>query len=67
MSSPAQWARGRFRWLLRSRAARQRDRMFGIGGDPQFPSGVREPRRPKPKPPSDAVALQVPRENSPLD
>ena len=64
MSTPTQWARHRIRRLLRSRSARLRDLMGGLGGDPGFPSGVREPRRPNPKPPSDAVALQVPRENS---
>jgi hypothetical protein len=35
--------------------------------DPGFHSGVREPRRPKPMPPADAVALEIPREGSARD
>jgi hypothetical protein len=47
---------------------------FGFGrherlfpDDPPFLSGVREPRRPKPGPPSDAIALQLPAEHSARD
>jgi hypothetical protein len=75
MTAPARWVRGGgLRRLLRSPSARRWDRMSrGWGGerlfpdDPGFHSGVREPRRPKPTPPTDAVALDIPREHSPLD
>jgi len=57
-----------------SRLLRLRTRFPGFGGneylfpdDPPFAAGVREPRRPKPSPPSDAVALQPPTEHSALD
>ena len=72
IQSPARLARDGVRWLLRSPSARRRERMlrrFGplLPGDPGFPSGVREPRRPKPTLPSDAVALDIPREESARD
>lgn len=74
MTAPARWMRDRLRRLMRSPSARRRDRMRrGWGGedlfpdDPGFHSGVREPRRPKPTLPTDAVALDIPREHSPLD
>jgi hypothetical protein len=58
------------RWLLRSRAARRRGWDGGWwdeGHEGLFPddpglSGVREPRRPHPMPPTDAVALREPTE-----
>lgn len=76
ITAPARWVRGSLRRLLRSPAARRRDRMRRGGcrgderlfpDDPGFHSGVREPRRPKPTPPTDAVALDIPRDHSPLD
>lgn len=77
LTAPARWARPRLRalrrrlrWLLRSRSARRR----GWGGSHErlFPddpglSGVREPRRPRPMPPTDAVALRQPTEHSARD
>ncbi len=73
LTAPARWARPRLRelrrrvrWALRSRAARRRgwdglnERLFP--DDPGL-SGVREPRRPRPTPPADAVALQQPTEH----
>lgn len=67
LTAPARWARPRLRHLLRSRSARRRgwdgrERLFP--DDPGLPGGVREPRRPKPMPPSDAVALQPPAPSS---
>lgn len=68
IQAPARRALHGVRRLLRSPAARRRDRMLLRPGgpmfpnDPGFPSGDREPRRPKPTLPSDAVALDVPRE-----
>lgn len=81
LTAPARWARPRLRalrrrlgWmlrrLLRSRAARRRgwdglnERLFP--DDPGL-SGVREPRRPRPMPPTDAVALRQPTEHSARD
>ena len=73
LTAPARWARPklsalrrRVRWLLRSRSARRRgwdglnERLFP--DDPGL-SGVREPRRPNPMPPTDAVALRQPTEH----
>ncbi|MBS2963978.1 hypothetical protein KGA66_13055 [Actinocrinis puniceicyclus] len=65
LTAPARWVRTRLHHLLRSRSARRRD---GGGGrherlfpdDPGFLGGVREPRRPNPAPPADAVALRPP-------
>jgi hypothetical protein len=62
--------RRRVRWLLRSRAARRRgwdglnERLFP--DDPGL-SGVREPRKPRPTPPADAVALRQPTDHSARD
>lgn len=77
LTAPARWARPRLRelrrrvrWALRSRAARRRgwdglnERLFP--DDPGL-SGVREPRRPRPTPPADAVALRQPTEHSGRD
>jgi hypothetical protein len=67
----ARRVRNGVRWLLRSRSARRRDRMRRrdewerlFPDDPGFLTGVREPRRPRPSPPSDAVALDVPKDSS---
>lgn len=67
IQAPARWAVDGVRWLLRSPTARRMDREMRGGGpmfpnDPGFPSGDREPRRPKPTLPAGAVALDVPRE-----
>lgn len=70
MRNPARWARRRLRWVIRRRLARLRGRMRRGGGgyedlfpdDPGFHSGVREPRRPKPTSPADAVSLDIPRD-----
>jgi hypothetical protein len=72
IQSPARMARHGLRRLLRSRSARRADRMrlkYGplFPGDPGSPAGVREPRRPKPTLPADAVALDIPREESARD
>lgn len=80
LTAPARWARDRMRYLLRRRRLhlphlfRTRAARFGRGrherlfpDDPPFLSGVREPRRPKPGPPSDAIALQSPVEHSARD
>jgi hypothetical protein len=75
IAAPGRWIGDRLHWLLRSPAARRRDQMMRMGGgherlfpdDPPFLSGVREPRRPKPTPPSDAIALQPPAEHSAHD
>jgi hypothetical protein len=77
LTAPARWARPRLRalrrqlrHLLRSRSARRRgwdgrhERLFP--DDPGL-SGVREPRRPRPMPPTDAVALREPTEHSARD
>jgi hypothetical protein len=71
LTAPSRWARDRVRRLFRSRAARRRERLWLSGrheglfpDDPPFLSGVREPRRPKPKPPADGIALQPPTEDS---
>ena len=52
--------------LFRNRAAGRgwgtHERLFP--DDPPFLSGVREPRRPKPSPPHDAIALEPPTEHS---
>lgn len=74
LTAPARWARPklralrrRMRCLLRSRAARRRgwsdrwdDGYEGLFPDDPGLSGVREPRRPHPMPPTDAVALREP-------
>jgi hypothetical protein len=80
MTAPARWVRDRMRHLLRRRRLHLphligrrhanlsqvwRERLFPE--DPPFLSGVREPRRPKPAPPSDAIALQPPAEHSARD
>jgi hypothetical protein len=78
MTAPARWVRRRVRHLFRRRRLhmphllRSRSTQWGtherlFPDDPPFLSGVREPRRPKPSPPSDAVALQPPVEHSALD
>ena len=77
LTAPARWARPKLRalghtvrWLLRSPAARRHgwdgrhERLFP--DDPGL-SGVREPRRPRPMPPTDAVALRQPTEHSARD
>ena len=80
LTAPARWARDRMRHLLRRRRLHL-PRLFRKGAsrfdwgrherlfpdDPPFLSGVREPRRPKPGPPSDAIALQSPVEHSARD
>ncbi len=69
MTGPARRVRDRMRSLLRSPAARWRDRLPGFlfPGDPGSGASVREPRRPKRTPPSDAMALQIPRDHSARD
>jgi len=80
LTAPARWVRDRMRHLLRRRRLhlphlfRKRGGGLGFGrherlfpDDPPFLSGVREPRRPKPTPPSDAIALQSPVEHSARD
>ncbi len=74
LTAPARWARPRLhalrtslRWLLRSRSARRRG--WGGGHEGLFPDdpglgGVREPRRPRPMPPTDSVALRPPARHS---
>lgn len=67
LTAPARWVRSRLRWLLRSPSARRRG--WGGGHERLFPddpglSGMREPRRPRPGPPTDAVALREPTEHS---
>lgn len=71
LTAPARWARPRLRRLLRSRSARRAG--WGDGrGERLFPDdpglgGVREPRRPRPTPPADNLALRTPSENSAHD
>jgi hypothetical protein len=80
MTAPARWVRDRMRHLLRRRRLHLphlfRNRAGGRGwgmherlfpDDPPFLSGVREPRRPKPSPPHDAIALEPPTEHSARD
>jgi hypothetical protein len=52
--------RPRLRWLRRRRGWFPDDHERLYPDAPPFFGGVREPRRPKPAPPTDAVALKEP-------
>jgi len=79
LTAPGRWIRPRLRHALRRRPLTtpltlRRTRKIGRWlserlrpDDPPYLSGVREPRRPKPNPPADAVALRPPTGGSDLD
>lgn len=71
LTAPARWVESRIGAWSRRRMLRGHARFMRMGGgeglfpdDPPFLSGVREPRRPSPVPPSDAVALEPPNEHT---
>ncbi|MGH6655895.1 MAG: hypothetical protein ACRDVE_11905 [Actinocrinis sp.] len=72
LTAPGRWVGDRMRSMRGGRMMRKQARMMRMGpgceglfpDDPPFLSGVREPRRPSPAPPSDAVALEPPNEHT---